>query len=182
MKKKKMVGKKVSKKKGNDYSDLVVGIIVILLVLGVFWYFNSEMNIGFSPGMSGTGQGDGGNDGDGRDEWNKGKSDILTSEERKIFDKINEIRENNGRTPLTLNPTLVASANDWTYTMKKNNKFKHSKKYSKLYYEIISMADSASDNVESWKDSKVHLEIILNEGLNEIGVSRINPFATAHLI
>ena len=184
-----MVGKKVSKKKvpvsGGMNKNLVVGVVVVLLLVGVFLYFNQSDEVGLSPGMPGNGPGGGGNGGDGGDgKGNGGESDSLTSEEREIFDGINKIR-NNQKPPLpslTLNPTLVASAKDWTYTMKKNNRFKHSKKYSRIYYEIISMAGSASDNVESWKDSKAHLDIILNKDLNEMGVSRINPFATAHLI
>jgi hypothetical protein len=175
-----MVGKKVSKKKGRDSNNLVVGIIVILLLIGVFWYFNQSDEVGLSPGMPGNGQGGGGNGGDGK--GNGGESDILTSEEREIFDGINKIRNNQNPSlpPLTLNPKLVASAKDWTAKMKKKNKLKHSG--SKEYWEIISWGITAADNLKSWKTSEDHLNIIINKSRKEIGVGKEGPFATAHLL
>jgi hypothetical protein len=47
---KKMVKKKVSKKKGIDNKNLILGVVVILLLIGVFWYFNNQ-GVYFQPGM-----------------------------------------------------------------------------------------------------------------------------------
>ena len=43
-----MVKKKVSKKKGIDNKNLILGVVVILLLIGVFWYFNNQ-EVYFSP-------------------------------------------------------------------------------------------------------------------------------------
>ena len=44
-----MVKKKVSKKKGIDNKNLILGVVVILLLIGVFWYFNNQKDVGLAP-------------------------------------------------------------------------------------------------------------------------------------
>jgi len=47
-----MVKKKVSKKKSIDNKNLILGVVVILLLIGVFWYFNNQ-GVYFNPGEDG---------------------------------------------------------------------------------------------------------------------------------
>ena len=47
---KKSVKKKVSKKKGIDNKNLILGMVVILLLVGVFLYFNNQKDVGLSSG------------------------------------------------------------------------------------------------------------------------------------
>jgi hypothetical protein len=49
-----MAKKKVSKKKGIDNKNLILGVVVILLLIGVFWYFNNQ-GVYFQPGDDGMG-------------------------------------------------------------------------------------------------------------------------------
>ena len=136
----------------------------------MFWYFNQGDEVELMPPPM-----------PGNDEGGGGESDSLTSEEREIFDRINKLRKNQEPplTPLTLSPALTASAKAWADTMKRTNKFEHNK--SDSYYEVISMASNASDNVQSWIDSDAHLSIILNKSLTEMGVGRKPPFAAVHI-
>ena len=46
-----MVKKKVSKKKDIDNKNLILGVVVILLLIGVFWYFNNQ-GVYFNPAPS----------------------------------------------------------------------------------------------------------------------------------
>ena len=73
-----MAKKKVSNKGMNK--NLVIGIVVVvLLLIGVFWYFNNQKEVGLSPPMppmGGPGNGDG--DGTGTDEESKGKKQKAT--------------------------------------------------------------------------------------------------------
>ena len=56
-----MAKKKVSNKGMNK--NLVIGIVVVLLLIGVFWYFNNQKEVGLSPGIPPMdGPGDGGDD------------------------------------------------------------------------------------------------------------------------
>jgi hypothetical protein len=61
-----MVKKKVSNKKvpvsGGMNKNLVIGVVVVLLLVGVFWYFNNQKEVGLSqpmePKMPESGEGD----------------------------------------------------------------------------------------------------------------------------
>ena len=190
-----MVRKKVSNKKskGVDYNNLVVGVVVVLLLIGVFWYFNQGDEVELMPPKvldeelvqlspdSGFGNflGMGVLPGIG-----VGSLDyLLTPEERKLLELINDFRVDNGLSRLNPDIGLILTSKAHNILQvklgpidpTKMSDLTHSGDKGTPDYNVNEVVSGggpfAEDVLQTWLDSKPHKKILLKPETTNIGVA-----------
>ncbi len=184
---------KSTKKKGKDMKTIFVTIIVVLVLAFVLFMQYQSPVVEDGEGLAqmpplGENGGDGGNG-----QWDGGESDILTPEERKLFELINNYRENKKRNALTLDVNLVISAkfhNNFmaskgpTVNVSSDDLFHNGERGSpsRSVWEVVSAGGpKAEDILQTWKNSGSHDKILLKKKLEIIGVAITGSYSTAQL-